>query len=246
MAGYLNVNLADPEGDQRGETIATTIVTEGLEDMAQYFLSQKQWWCRDRPTWGMLQKGREVRSRTEYIPGTDRRLFGNVSVRDPQHNSDHYMVLGCLPSASLTEQKWYLGGRKRWPVRLPAKPTRVEKLSAALRGAIPKAQPRAARQNAWISEEMWRIVGERVSARRYPRKEQAIKRQLGREVKASLAADRKRRAEEAGADVEALVGVDPPLIQDAWRRIQEWYKTAFDCAPPAYVTSPRSGCCVGA
>ena len=118
------------------------------------------------------------------------------------------------------------------PVRPPTKPTRVDELFADLRGAVSKAQPHAARQNAWISEEMWRLVDERVSARRDPQRGQAIKRQLRRAVKASLAADRKRRAEEAGAEVEALVGVDPPLIQDAWRRIQEWYKTAFDCAPP--------------
>ena len=58
----------------------------------------------------MLQKGREVRSRTDYILGMDRRLFGNISVRDPRHNSDHYMVLGFLTSASLTEHKRYLGG----------------------------------------------------------------------------------------------------------------------------------------
>ena len=60
----------------------------------------------------MLWKGREVRSRTEYILGTDCRIFRNVSVRDPWHNSDNYMVLGCLPSASLTEHKRYLGGKE--------------------------------------------------------------------------------------------------------------------------------------
>ena len=124
----------------------------------------------------MLQKGREVQSRTDYILGTDRRLFGNVSVQDPWHNSDHYMVLGCLPSASLTEQKRYLGGRKRWPMRPPTKPTRVDKVFAALRRAVPKAQPRPARQNDWISEETWRLVDERVSARRDPQKGQALKR----------------------------------------------------------------------
>ena len=42
----------------------------------------------------MIQEGREVRSRTDYILVTDRILFGNVSIRDPRHNSDHYMVLG--------------------------------------------------------------------------------------------------------------------------------------------------------
>ena len=31
----------------------------------------------------MIQEGREVRSRMDYILGTDLCLFGNVSVRDP-------------------------------------------------------------------------------------------------------------------------------------------------------------------
>ena len=65
----------------------------------------------------MLQKGREVRSHTDYILGTDRSLFGNVSVQEPWHNSDHYMVLGRLPSASLTKHKAYLGGRKTLPLK---------------------------------------------------------------------------------------------------------------------------------
>ena len=32
--------------------------------------------------------------------------------------------------------------------------------------------------------------------------------------------------------MEALVGTDPPLIQQAWHRIQGWYKAAVDHAPP--------------
>ena len=40
--------------------------------------------------------------------------------------------------------------------------------------------------------------------------------------------------------MEALVGEDPPLIQEAWHRIQGWYKAAVDCAPlPARVTLER-------
>ena len=61
---------------------------------------------------------------------------------------------------------------------------------------------------------------------------QAIKRRLGRAIKASLAADRRRRAYEVGAEVEALVGSDPLLIKEAWHRIQGWYKAAADRAPP--------------
>ena len=63
----------------------------------------------------MLREGREVRSRTDYILGTERRLFGNASIRYPRHSSDHYLVLGCLYSASLKEHTRYLGGRKNPP-----------------------------------------------------------------------------------------------------------------------------------
>ena len=37
--------------------------------------------------------------------------------------------------------------------------------------------------------------------------------------------------------MEELVGAEPPLIQEAWHRIQGWYKAAVDRAqPPARVT----------
>ena len=126
VAGEFNANLSKPEGDRREEDIATTLAIERLEDMAKHFLPLESRWCRDRRTWGMLRKGREVRSRTDYILGTDHYIFRNIAVQDPRHNSDHYMVLGCLPSAPLTEHKRYLGGRKRWPVRLPGGPTRTD------------------------------------------------------------------------------------------------------------------------
>ena len=51
-------------------------------------------------------------------------------------------------------------------------------------------------------------------------------------MQASLATNRRRRAEEAGAEVEDLVKADPPLIQETWYRLQGWYKAAVDRAPP--------------
>ena len=99
VAGDFNIDLAAPEGDRRAEDIATALATEGLEDLARHLLPRETRWCRYRRTWGMIRKGREVRSRTDYILGTDRRLLRNVAVRDPRHNSDQYMVLGCIPSA---------------------------------------------------------------------------------------------------------------------------------------------------
>ena len=103
VAGDLNVKLSETEGDQRGEDIAAALVTEGLEDMSAHILLYQSSWCRDGKTWSMIQAGREVRSRTDYILGTDRCLFWNMSVRDPMHNSYDYMVLGCLHSNPLRE-----------------------------------------------------------------------------------------------------------------------------------------------
>ena len=136
VAGDMNINLAEPEGNQREEYIAATLATEGMKDMVAHFLPRRHRWCQDGRMCSMLRKRREVPFWTYYILGTDFRLFGNVSFRDPWHKSDHYMVLGCLPSASLTEHKRYLGGRKKLPLKPPTEPTREDEFFAALRMAI--------------------------------------------------------------------------------------------------------------
>ena len=71
-------------------------------------------------------------------------------------------------------------------------------------------------RNAWISDETWKLVDERVSMRREPRAQTRMRR-LGRSIKASLKGDRRRRVEEAGKAVEALLGEDPPNAKEAWR-----------------------------
>ena len=81
-------------------------------------------------------------------------------------------------------------------------------------------------------QRTWRLVDERVATHRDPRHCQADRRSLGREIGRSLARDRKRRTEEAGAAVEELVKADPPLTQEAWHRLQGWYKATVDLPPP--------------
>ena len=94
----------------------------------------------------MIQEGREVRYRTNYIMGMDRRLFWDVSFRDPSHNSYHYMVMGCFHSAPLREDAKYLGGRKRLPFRPRTAPTREDGIFAALWRFFPNPQARDARK----------------------------------------------------------------------------------------------------
>ena len=68
----------------------------GVEDMTAHFLPRKRRWGRERRTWSMVREGKVVRSRTDYLLGTNISLFRNVSVRDPRHNTDHFMVMGFL------------------------------------------------------------------------------------------------------------------------------------------------------
>ena len=89
MAGDLNTDLGDMECDMRGTEIAVAITEAGLEDMMAHFLPRKRKWGREWRTWSMVRGGKALRSRTDYLLGTDRSLFRNVAVQDPRYNSDH-------------------------------------------------------------------------------------------------------------------------------------------------------------
>ena len=106
----------------------------------------------------MVRGGKAVRSWTDYILGTDRSLFRNVAVRDPRHNSDHYMVMGLLREGTVREHVRYITGRRRIPLKPPKRPTREDSLFGDLRRAVLKPQPREQHRNAWISEKTWRLV----------------------------------------------------------------------------------------
>ena len=120
------------------------------------------------------------------------------------------MVLGCFRSAPLREHTEYLGRSNSIPLCLPTTPKRDDGLFADLRRSIPKTKAREARKNAWVLAATWRLVYERVSARQDPARDQSLIQRLGRTINASLREYRHRRTEEAGEDVERLLGADPP------------------------------------
>ena len=74
----------------------------------------------------------------------------------------------------------------------PKRPTREDSLFGDLRRAVPKPQPREQHRNAWISEETWKLVDERVTMRRQSRSRTGMRR-LGRSIQASLKGDRSWR-----------------------------------------------------
>ena len=133
----------------------------------------------------------------DCILGTDRSLFRNVAVRDPRYNLDHYMVMGLLRGGTARAHDKYIVGRQKVPMQPLRRPTQEDELFGDLRRAVLKPQPREQHRNAWISEETWRLVDERVTMRRKSRARTGLRR-LGRAIQASLKGDRKRRVEEAG------------------------------------------------
>ena len=125
MAGDFNTDMGDMECDGRGTEIAAEITEVGLEDMADHFQPRKRKWGRERRTWAMVRGGKAVRYRTDYILGTDRSLFRNVAVRNPRHNSDHYMVMGLLRGGTVREHISYIAGRRRIPLTPPKQYTQL-------------------------------------------------------------------------------------------------------------------------
>ena len=118
-----------------------------------HFLPRKRLWGREHRTWSMVREGRVVRSRTDYLLGTGRSLFRNVSVRYPRHNSDHFMVVGHLRSATAQYHAHYIKGRRRMPLKPPSEPTKEDELFGDLRRAVPKPHERDKHKNAWIYDE---------------------------------------------------------------------------------------------
>ena len=98
-----NANLTGLEQSEQEKEIGLALAAAVLEDMLAHFILRRHPWTWYRKTWSMVRLGREVRSWTDYILGTDHHLFRNTSVRDPIHKPDHYLILGCLCRATFRE-----------------------------------------------------------------------------------------------------------------------------------------------
>ena len=149
------------------------VATAVLEDHSGNLFLRWRSWCSDRRTWEAVIQGRVVRSQTDYILESNCRIFQNMSVWEPRHNSDHFMVVGCLHGASPREHSHYLGCSTHLPLRLPGRQTRTRahKLFAEFWRVVLKPNKWTARHNSWISAETWRLVNKRVSTRQEPGKD---------------------------------------------------------------------------
>ena len=114
----------------------------------------------------MRKNGQEIRSRTDYILGIDRILFQDVAVRDMRHQSDHYMVLGCLRGEPAREITGYLRKSRRFSLQ----PLRcglvlmLDKLFSEIKTHTPQPPLRERVGRACIYDKTWSAIDARVTA----------------------------------------------------------------------------------
>ena len=196
LLGDLNVDLANPR-DGRGQEIAAELASLGLEDLLLHFRQRRRF--RHGKTFWQCRDGRMVRSRCDYILGTDRRMFKNVSIRDPRlYTSDHYMVHGrLLLSSNRRQHLAYQRARKRFPLQPPkgGPMTRADALFQALKLNItpPTRAERRARR-AWISATTWNLVDQRSAMQKVVNNVRAEVWRLSRHIHQAFRVDRKARA----------------------------------------------------
>jgi hypothetical protein len=198
LLGDLNANLRYPR-DDRAIAVAATVASFGLIDMLGHFRQRKKF--RHGMTWQMRRRERIIMSRCDYILSTDRRIFSNVTIREPRHyTTDHYMILGILLSEPMKAHRSYINGRKRYPLH-PQKwgpKTKTDALFEDLKGSIQRNPKRDRVWTPWISKETWALVDKKAalkqSTRSSPREDKRLKRQIHRAIRA----DRKKRTKDVG------------------------------------------------
>ena len=119
MVCNFTADLADSKWSAWIEEITATLVRYGVEDMSAYFLLRRKYWSRDSHTWSIRCGDRVVCSWIDFLLGTDCRLYQNMLVWYAQHNSDNYLVLGCLQGALVQEHAHYLGSKHNLPLEPP-------------------------------------------------------------------------------------------------------------------------------
>ena len=186
LLGDLNAELAHPR-DARESEVATVAANHGLECMlSHYRQTSGHGHCQ---TWWQYRNGELVSSHVDYILAEDRRMFSKVSIRSPQSfTSDHRLVLGILPSSPLSENKAYLNGRKRFPLKAPTVGplTKADSLFQRLKGFMEDEPREERRARSWISAATWILVDQKAALRRLAAPSQAALRSLTRRIQVAL------------------------------------------------------------
>jgi hypothetical protein len=238
VIGDLNANLEFPR-DRQEEILSTAMGRLGLSCITNHYTvrgggPKRRRRTRGRWTWQQKRTnsaGEEyhVRSKPDFfLCGEEtRRRFTRIRwSRPPQHNSDHRALIAKLKPGVAGGMKRYRRGLEACPHKLPKYGpwTEAENAVEVLQGTVVKPAPREFKNNQWIRPGTWTLVDQRAGERRAGNLTQAMRRDLSRQIAASLKADRVERARRVG---ESLMGhLQAGDAREAWRSVQGWYKEA--------------------
>jgi hypothetical protein len=156
LLGDLNANLAEPVQSREHE-IAAAMASHGLEDMLGHFAPRRRY--RAGYTWKQSREGVLVTSRCDYLLGVDRHTFSKVCLKDPRFDSDHFMILGTLNSATLKVNQTYLRGRQKCPLKVSERPlNKAVAIFEELQLSVERKECAVRRQVSWISSETWKLI----------------------------------------------------------------------------------------
>lgn len=222
MMGDLNVDLNDPNPDDRTIEIMGLLSSFGLEDMASHFRQRAGF--RHGDTWHMVREGELISSKCDYILAPDRRIFQFIRIKEPRYNSDHLMVTGGILSATRRENFAYLRGRKQFPLQKTEEMSDADKLHQELKDSIDMNDTYVTRRKRepWISETTWKLIDKRASQRNNQKITSAEKRQLRQRIRRALNRDRKQRTKQAGETIES--NLQAGNLTGAWNTLQAWYR----------------------
>jgi paraquat-inducible protein B len=222
LMGDLNMDLQTTTPNARDTEIMAVLSTLGLDDMSNHFLQRKRF--RSGNTWQMRRDGTILRSRCDYILGTDRRIFTYIAIKDPCYNSDHLMVTGGILSAPKTEHKKYLRCRRKFPLRRQTTTSNVtaeteyDKLKQHIEIQAPEIN--RATKTPWISDSTWKLIDARASKSKRQSFLPGERKRLSRRKKRAIHRDRKQRTTNTGNEIEQKL--QDGNIKGAWNVLQRW------------------------
>ena len=97
--------------------------------------------------------------RGDYIPGSDRRYFYNISIRELRVSTEHRMILAELRGCGEPRNLKYHRERASWTIATPKRgpmhkaDSTFDNIQKDVRIPARKARERA----TWILEETWRL-----------------------------------------------------------------------------------------
>ena len=230
LFGDLNADLT-ALSNTRSRTISASLAAFGLRDLLTDFKQRKPY--RDLATWQQLRMGSIVKSRCDYVMGTDRRLVQTVGIRNPRHHSsDHYLIRVRLLRQPTKCHKRYLRGRRQWPLAMPpvGPLTEIDSLFQTLESYCDSPPPPPAKHRPqWLAPKTLQLMDARTTLRRDPCHCRRRARTLTRQINAAIKADRHRRAATAAEEIGAHLNNRD--YQQAWNVCKRWYRHA-SARPP--------------